>query len=106
MRAHRDPDLAFDATPLVMRKGRLHIPQQLLEDFLDNQDTAEAASTLMAVHAKELLSEGSDYTMARLELAKQGMVGKAGAAGADAAWLVLQDVHQRPEDPQGHPRLP
>ena len=103
MRAHRDPDLAFDATPLVMRKGRLHIPQQLLEDFLGNEDTAEAASTLMAEHAKEFLSEESEYTMARLELAKQGMAGKAGAAGAGAGCSVLQEVHQMPEDPQDHP---
>ena len=100
MRTHNDPDLNFDATPLVMRKGRLHIPQQLLEDFLEDQGTAEAASELVADHAKEFLSEGSTYTMARLELAKQGMAGKAGAAGSDAGRLALQDVQPRPEDPQ------
>ena len=96
-RTHTDLNLHFDASPLVLCKGRLHIPQTLLEDFLEDEGTAEAAAKLVADHAKEFLSEGSDYTMARLELAKQGMVGKAGLGPSR---VVLQQVQQLPGDPK------
>jgi hypothetical protein len=100
-RMHVDPDLNFDANPLALRNGRLHIPQQLLGEYLEDEDTADAAAEFLADHAKEFLSESSEYTMDHLERAKQGMGGKTGVAtSSDATSSACLEVKQLPEDPK------
>jgi hypothetical protein len=95
-----DPDLNFDAMPLVLRAGRLCIPGQLLEEYLEDEDTADSAAELMADHARQFVSEGSQYTMARLEFAKQGMGGNVGPSGSGAGHTAWLEVHQLPDDPK------
>lgn len=95
-----DTDLSFDAAPLVLRKGRLHIPNQLMEDYVDDDDTSDDAARLLADHASVFLSDDSEYTMARLELAKQGMSGGKQSSDSGVASVTLRSVQPREDDPK------
>jgi len=63
-------DRGFNAAPLVIRNKRLRIPEALVEEFLDNEATRELAENMLHQHEKKFHS--GDYTLARLDQAKNG----------------------------------
>ena len=76
----RDGQLQFDASPLTIRNGRLRIPDALLEEFIEDEATQEMVEELKADHAARFHT--GEHTLAKLDLAKQGVRGGPGSADA------------------------
>ena len=89
-------DLKFDAAPLAIRNGRLHIPDRLLEEFLEHEATEEMAAELVEQHS--LRFHTGDYTMTRLDQAKLGLAADP-LPGTAAAASNLPDPVVTPDDP-------
>lgn len=83
-------ELKFDAAPLVIRNGRLHIPDRLLEEFVGHEATEDMVAELVEQHA--LKFHTGDYTMTRLDQAKLGLATDPQPGSADAATSLPDPV--------------